>query len=52
MWAIATTAGAFFPPDLVVIRQNLSLMKQFFFAAAAQAHSVRVPRSHRFPPVV
>src|SRR5215472_5926893 len=46
------TAGAFLPPDLVVIRQNLSLRKQSFLAAAAQAHSVRVPRSHRLPPVV
>jgi len=46
------TAGDFLPPDLVVIRQNLSLRKQSFLAAAAQAHSVRVPRGHRLPPVV
>src|SRR5215467_11710228 len=46
------TAGAFLPPDLVVIRQNLPLRKQSFLAAVAQAHSVRVPRSHRLPPVV
>ena len=44
--------GTCCPPDLVLIRQNLSLRKQFFLAAAAQAHSVSVPRSHRLPPVV
>src|SRR5215469_3441961 len=46
------TAGDFLPPDLVVIRQNLPLRKPSLLAAAAQAHSVRVPRSHRLPPVV
>src|SRR3981081_885382 len=39
--ATATTAGAFFPPDLLVMRQNFSLIKQFFLDAAAQAHSVK-----------
>jgi hypothetical protein len=33
------------------MRQNFSFKKQFFFAAAAQAHSVRAPRSQRLPPV-
>ena len=52
MCATAITAGAFFPPDLLAIRQNFSLIKQFFLAAAAQAHSVSAVRSHGFPPVV
>jgi len=34
------------------MRQNLSLRKQFFLAAAAQAHSVKALRSQGFPPVV
>src|SRR6267143_3675585 len=45
-------ARAFFPPDLLVMRQNFSLRKQFFLDAAAQAHSVKALRSHGFPPVV
>jgi hypothetical protein len=37
VWAIAETAGAFLPPDVVVIRQNLSFRKQFFFAETSEA---------------
>jgi hypothetical protein len=45
-------AGAFSPPDLVTIRQNLPFRKQSFLAAAAQAHSVSTARSQGLPPVV
>ena len=38
------------PPDLVVMRQNLSCTKLFFLATAAHAHSVRAPRSQGLPP--
>ena len=41
-------AGAFWPPDLLVIRQNFSLRKQFFLAAAAQAHSVSASLRNTF----
>src|SRR5512136_261890 len=50
--ATATRAGGFLPPERAVMRQNLSLRKQFFLAAAAQAHSVRALRNHGLPPVV
>ena len=45
-------AGAFFPPDLVTMRQNFPLRKQSFLAAAAQAHSVSTVRSQGLPLVV
>src|SRR5262249_11461485 len=50
--ATATTAGGFFPPDLVTIRQNFSFRKHVLIFAAAQAHSVSALRSHGSPPVV
>src|SRR5258708_39987741 len=34
------------------MRQNFSLIKQFFLAAAAQAHSVSAQRNQGLPPVV
>jgi hypothetical protein len=34
---------------LVASRQNFCFRKQFFLPEAAQAHSVRMPRSQRFP---
>ena len=44
--------GCLLPPDFVVIRQNRSFTKKFFFRVAAHAVSVGVLRSQGFPPVV
>src|SRR5215470_7573970 len=50
--ATAISAAFLLPPCLVVMRQNFSFRKQFFLAAAAQAHSVSALLSHGLPPVV
>ena len=46
VWAMATTAGDLLPPDLLVIRQNLSLRKQFFLAEAAHDRELAYPGSY------